>query len=284
MKTVTRQRYAVALQQVLDWLLTHLDEPVDFYRLADQACLSPFHFHRVYRGLTGETPQETQRRMRLHRAAVALLGSSQSIARVAHEAGYGSVQAFSRAFREAYGEAPMAYRVRTQTVTPLTFPPIQEHTAMYQVEIRTLDPQPVAALAHRGNYQGIGETFERLNAWAAGQGLLGPQSRSFGIYYDDPQSLPASTLRADACIQVPTDLPLEAPFRHLQTPGGRCAVLEFVGPYAELDQAYQWLFSQWLPDSGEQPGDAPCFEEYLNDPRTVSPAQLRTAICIPLAD
>ena len=283
MKAVTRQRYAAALQQVLDWLLAHLDEPVDFYRLADEACLSPFHFHRVYRGLTGETPQDTQRRMRLHRAAVALCGTSQGVARLARAAGYGSVQAFSRAFREAYGEAPTAYRARTQAVAPLTFSPIQEYTAMYQVHIRTLDPQSVAALAHRGHYQDIGATFERLNAWAAGQGLAVAQSRSFGIYYDDPQSQPLAALRADACIEVPADLALEAPLRRLQTPGGRCAVLEFVGPYAELDQAYQWLFSQWLPHSGEQPGDAPCFEEYLNDPRSVPPAQLRTAICIPLA-
>ncbi|SED04563.1 AraC family transcriptional regulator [Pseudomonas anguilliseptica] len=283
MKVVTRQRYAVALQQVLDWLLAHLDEPMDFYRLADEACLSPFHFHRVYRGLTGETPQDTQRRMRLHRAAVALCGSSQGIARLARTAGYGSVQAFSRAFREAYGEAPTAYRARTQAVAPLTFPPFQEHTNMYQVEIRTLSPQSVAAMAHCGNYQAIGETFERLNAWAAGQGLAVAQSRSFGIYYDDPLSQPVASLRADACIEAPENLMLSAPLRRLQTPGGRCAVLEFVGPYAELDQAYHWLYSQWLPNSGEQPGEAPCFEEYLNDVRSVPPAQLRTAICIPLA-
>ena len=55
-----------------------------------------------------------------------------------------------------------------------------------------------------------------------------------------------------------------------------------VGPYAELDRAYTWLFGDWLPESGEEAADAPAVEEYLNDPRTVSPAELRTDIWLPL--
>ena len=64
--------------------------------------------------------------------------------------------------------------------------------------------------------------------------------------------------------------------------GGVHAVLLHVGPYAELERAYTWLYREWLPSSGEDPADAPCVEEYLNDPRTTPPPELRTEIWLPL--
>ena len=54
------------------------------------------------------------------------------------------------------------------------------------------------------------------------------------------------------------------------------------GPYADLDVAYAWLYHNWLPQSGREPGDAPCFEEYLNDPRSLPPQEWLTAVNLPL--
>ena len=138
-------------------------------------------------------------------------------------------------------------------------------------------------LAHRGDYNDIGRTFERLSIWAAGKpGIFGPATKMFGIYYDDPASKAVADLRSDACVTVPDDFVSDAehPIKH--TPGGRCAVLVHTGPYSELHLAYDWLYREWLPKSGESPGDQPCFEDYLNDPRTAAPSDLKTAICVPL--
>ncbi len=153
---------------------------------------------------------------------------------------------------------------------------------MYDVTIEQREPQRVAALEHRGDYNQIGKTFDRLSAWAAGKGLLGPETEFFGIYYDDPSSMPLADLRSDACISVPESFRGEGEYAVKHTPGGRCAVFVHTGPYAELQLAYDWMYQTWLPGSGEAPGSEPCFEHYLNDPREVPPAQLRTAICVPL--
>ena len=93
---------------------------------------------------------------------------------------------------------------------------------MYEVTIKQLKPQRVATLAHRGDYNEIGRTFERLSIWAAGQaGVFGPTTKMYGIYYDDPKSKPASELRSEACVTVPEDFKSDAehPIKH--TPGGR---------------------------------------------------------------
>ncbi|MEQ1515654.1 MAG: AraC family transcriptional regulator [Usitatibacteraceae bacterium] len=287
MKTLTRETYAKRIDRVVNYLIDHLDGDVDLHRLAEEAFLSPYHFHRVYHGMTGETVAETVRRMRLHRAAVKLISSDVPVAALAKEAGYGSVAAFNRAFRESHGLPPATYRQmqtriaqqRSQSPAPhLT----NEEKTMYEVSITQTKPHRVVALRHEGDYMKIGNAFERLSIWAAGQGLMDKGIRCFAIYYDDPAAIPAAKLTSDACITIAADISPPAPYRVLQTPGGRCATLVFKGPYSNLEEPYTWLFGEWLPKSGEEPADQPAFEEYLNDARSTSPQELLTAIYVPL--
>jgi AraC family transcriptional regulator len=140
----------------------------------------------------------------------------------------------------------------------------------------------VAALAHRGEYTKIGSTFERLSAMAGGLNVFGPTTRSFGIYYDDPAATPREALRSDACITVPDDWTASGALELREIRGGRYAVTLYVGPYAELERPYRWLYGTWLAQSGEEPADAPSIEEYLNDARVVPPTELRTEIWLPL--
>ena len=72
-RAATRSDYAVRLERVVRWLADHLDDSLDLDHLAEVACLSPHHFHRVYHAMQGETAAETVRRLRLHRAAVELI-------------------------------------------------------------------------------------------------------------------------------------------------------------------------------------------------------------------
>ena len=284
-KTITRETYARRIERVFEFLLDHLDDDVDMHRLAEEAHLSAYHFHRVFHGMTGETVAETVRRLRLHRAAVKLISSATPIAALAIEAGYTSTAAFNRAFRAAYALPPAAYRAK-QSRSELRRPFIHAGApTMFEVKFIEVPHVRVIALPHRGDYMEIGSMFEKLNVWAAGKNLLGSDARWFGIYHDDPAAKPAAELRSEACLAIPssfagTDLPPGGFLR--QTPAGRCAELLFKGPYSSLEQPYHWLFGTWLPQSNEEPRDEPCFEEYLNDARNVAPSECLTAIRLPL--
>jgi AraC family transcriptional regulator len=278
----TLSDYADRLERVFRHLADHLDDTLDLARLADVACLSPYHFHRVYRAMQGETAADTVRRLRLHRAAVELITGELPIARVARRAGYGSQEAFTRAFKSAYGVPPARYRA---SFVPLPTANRQEDAMemmTYEAAIRTTPPIRVAALPHRGPYMSIGSTFERLLALAGGQGLLRSGIRTFGIYYDDPAATPVNALRADACLAVPAGSEPGGELQVREIRGGRYAVVLHVGPYAELERPYKWLYGTWLAQSGEEPDNAPIVEEYLNDARTVPPTELRTEIWLPL--
>jgi AraC family transcriptional regulator len=291
MKTITRETYAKRMDHVFSYIIDHLDEPLDIHRLAEEAYLSPYHFHRVYVAMIGETLADTVRRLRLHRAAVKLTASATSIAAIAREARYTSEASFVRAFREAYGLTPAKFRLhgelslalqRRVHLTKGDHPMFRTQ----DVQIQNLAPMRVAALRHHGDYQEIGASFGALMAWASGTGIVKMDARSFGIYYDDPHSKPKAELTSEACVELPRNFALEnqnlASPRALELSSGKHAVFEFTGPYSELEKPYRWLFDTWLPQSGEDLRDAPCFEEYLNDARSTPPAQLKTAICIPL--
>jgi AraC family transcriptional regulator len=276
------QDYAIRLERVVSWLADHLDDALDLARLADVACLSPYHFHRIYHAMQGETAADTVRRLRLHRAAVELLAGERPVARIAHRAGYGSQEAFTRAFKAAYGVPPARYGKKQHPISTTGRLEDEMETISYQATIRETPAIRVAALAHRGDYQTIATTFQRLSTIAAGQGLFGPATRSFGIYYDDPSATPPDALRSEACLTVPDGWTPDGELQLREIRGGRYAVVLHVGPYAELERPYRWLYGTWLAQNGEEAADAPCVEEYLDDARTVPPTELRTEIWLPL--
>lgn len=270
--------YARRVQRVVDYLGEHLDETLDLEVLARVAHFSPYHFHRLYRGLLGETVGDTVRRLRLHRSAIDLLDRDLTIERAARRAGYASQAAFTRAFRAEYGQPPARYRVARQALQLNQ----ERNPIMYQVEIIALPELRVAAIEHRGDYQQAGRTFERLMTIAATTGLLTPDSRSFGIYRDDALSVPQDELRASACVTVPDGWMPSGELTDAHVEGGRYARIVHTGPYPELETAYDWLYRTWLPSSAEEPRNLPCIEEYLNDPRQVPAKDLETAVMMPL--
>ena len=88
------------------------DHAATGHDLASRVFLSRFHFDRVVVATAGETPSRLRRRVLLERAAYRLLTSERGVLEVAHEAGYSSNEAFTRAFRRAYGVAPSVWRAQ----------------------------------------------------------------------------------------------------------------------------------------------------------------------------
>jgi AraC family transcriptional regulator len=267
--------YSDRIRRVADYLAGHLDEELDLETLARVACFSPYHFHRVYRALLGETVNETVRRLRLNRAAIDLLDHELSIERTARRAGYTSQAAFTRAFRAEYGEPPARYRGRREAAGA-------PEGAPYRVELLDLPVLRVATIENRGDYRLANKSFERLMTIAATTGLLTPATRTIGIYRDDPESVPTEQLRSAACITVPDGWAPSAELKEARIEGGPYARIVHTGPYTELEAAYDWLYRTWLPTSGRDPRDVPCLEEYLNDPRQVPAKDLETAVMMPL--
>ena len=280
-KHETQASYQARLDRVVDHIYAHLDEDIRPERLAEVACLSPYHWHRIYVAMRGETISATIRRLRLLRAADRLANSDLPMGMIAERADYSGADAFARAFRDAYGQTPADYRATGSHAAFKAATEAEDHQG-FPIAIETLPATRCASVAHRGPYLHIDQAMGRLFTALAAQKLMTADQGMRALFFDDPDLVPVGALRSRACSPVAEDLPLAAPLEETVLRGGLYARLRYRGPYADMRGAYRWLLGVWLPRSGYEPDDDPIFEAYLNNPQSVAPADLMTDIHLPL--
>jgi AraC family transcriptional regulator len=307
-KPATRSHYEALVLDALRRVTRNLGEALDLNALAAPACMAPLHFHRVFRGLVGETPLQLHRRLRLEHAAWRLAAQPETVLRIALDAGYDTHESFTRAFREAFGRSPSEHRAlaRRGAATlshrlaaafgvhadgPAVTLPADLGAALLHpggstmnVDIKTCPALRVAALAHAGPFNTIGAAFDRLGGIAGPAGLFGhAEARMVAIYFDDPETVPAAQLRSAAGVTVPAEAPLPAGLDEIHLPAGRWACTLHRGSYARLGDTWQRLMGQWLPASGHRLGAGECYELYLNHPGNAREDALLTELYVPLA-
>jgi AraC family transcriptional regulator len=294
-KASTARDYRERINRVIFHVEQHLGEALSVEGLAKVACFSPFHFHRVFRAFTGEPIADFVRRLRLERAAHHLLYVDAPITELGLNAGYETPAAFSRAFSRHFGTSPSDYRRGGQStpcvgVRPLALDmAVEQENAMtitktIEGQIKQIDPMPVLFVRRTGAYhQAAEQAFGALCGFAGPRGLLGPGCKMLGISHDDPKVTDDAQLRYDACLALgERSVDPEGEISAKTIAGGSYGVFVHEGPYEGFSQTYDAIFKGWLPQSGRQLRDEPCFEVYLNSPQDAAPADLRTEIWVPL--
>jgi len=285
MKKTTSINYRRRLTTVIDYIHDNINQELDVNTLADVAFMSPYHFHRIYRELMLETVNATVRRLRLQKAAIDLIRSDKSIKKIAHEVAYNSTEAFSRAFSKHFGLSPVEYR-NAKKLTQISDEPFiamlpsekKGNETMFKSEQIDLNEIQLVGYSHKGDYMKIGSVFEKLIMNANIQNVLSNDSRFFGVYYDDPQSVAEDKLRSMACLTADIPQSLDAELERFLIPAGKYVTVLFKGPYPELERPYNWLFGEWIPNNNLEIADFPPFEEYLNNPKETPPSELLTRI------
>ncbi len=297
-RAATRSFYEQAVQGAIEHIAGSLDGALDLRTLAAGACLSPFHFHRVFRGMVGEAPIELIRRLRIERAAWRLATSDQPVIEIAFDAGYETHEAFTRAFRAAYSTSPTGFRQRAhprielaascgvhyedRAWTPV-FVPRNSGGQHMHVEIENQPAMRVGAVRHIGPYNQIVEAFERMHVLAARAGLHEqPAPVMLAIYHDDPDTTPQHELRSDAALTFAPDAKMPEGFAEQHIAGGRYARTRHIGPYEQLGDVWARFMGEWLPASGERVGDGPSYEIYRNTPATAPKERLETELFLRL--
>ncbi|MCU4179384.1 GyrI-like domain-containing protein [Bosea sp. BH3] len=258
-------------------------DPVADLRLDDLARIahvSPFHFHRVYAAMVGETAAATTRRVRLALATRLLIRSDDSVTQIALMVGYDSPQAFTRAFRQFTGHSPRAFQQqmrqtpRTAATTPTS---CGNDAATPVVEIVERPAQRVYALRHVGPFATVPHTHRQLRRRAGAQVITAKWGASFGNPADPTR------FRYYAAIASTGPRPADPDIEILEIPGGRYASYPLTGPYTRINAAVHALYARWMPDSGYEPDDRPTLEHYLDmSTRGIEPAALRTELLIPI--
>jgi len=290
------------IQPVLAFAAAHLDEDLSLTALAGRAGLSPFHLHRVFSAVAGETPKQFTLRLRLERAAILLLTGEQSVLNVALSCGFQSHEAFCRAFRRRFGMSPGAYRARgfagktgalqeEQHAAVVTrvgpcirlFHSQRSYTdkAMdYSVTTKELSPQPVLVVRRRVKPSGIAATLAEVLglvfqcAQRTGAALVGPP---LARYLEWGPGL--ITIEAGMPISAP--VPGDGEVAADTLPGGMVAMTTHAGPYDKLTEAHAAI-QVWIEAQGLVAAGAP-WESYVTDPADYpDPQDWKTEIFWPI--
>jgi len=284
--------YQQRILRVLTHIQEHLDEALDLEELARVACFSSFHFHRVFAAMTGETIADHVRRLRLERAAMELRSGAKQVIQVALDAGYEAHEAFTRAFKAAYGVSPAEFRRATGPIAirtapsgvhfrpgvPLTtFNTDHSTTPIVKVLTRKIKPMRVAYLRHVGPYEDTKQTWFDITARLSADKQIRKRSIFIGIGHDNPAVTSAVELRYDACITVDGDYEPKKPVELQTIVGGDYAVAKNC-PVGKIKDAYQYLYGKWLARSSRELRPAPGFIMLVDAQDVVARKKQRVAI------
>lgn len=262
------------------------DPPPALAELAAEASWSPFHFHRLFRALTGEPVGALATRLRLRRALDLLECPDHPVTEVALAVGYASPQALARVVRQQLGTTPAALRrdaaLRAQAAERLAPPAVTRGTVPVAVEVVSLAPFRAAAIRATGDPEALAAVYGRLFDWAAEAGVLDAVTGIWGIDHDDRRDTPPDAAASTCLLAVDGAWMPAADMHGFVFDGGRCARLRHTGPYDGLDAAADALY-RWLADSGLEPAATPLLMHYLDDPEQTPAERLRTDLVLPLA-
>lgn len=300
------EEYKSRINKVQDYIEANIEEELTVIKLAEVANFSPYHFHRIFSAMTGESLYQHIQRIRLEKSAYTLIANpKKSITEVAFECGFTNQASFARAFKKYFKVSAGEWRKNRGTYNSKNCKvesnsckaksnfgkenaeeiPYNKDAAAkklywrgkdmsnikFNVEVKDIPELSVVYVRNTGPYKGnqaiFDKLFEKLFKWARARGLMDiPETRTLTVYHDNPDITDENNLRISVCMTAPEDTRVEGEIGKMKISAGKYAIGHFEIKSDQFQEAWNSIYGDWLPGSGYQPDDGVCFELYLNDP------------------
>lgn len=207
-------------------------------------------------------------------------------------AGFESSESFSRAFKKTFGQTPKEFRKKPewnswnskyQLLNRDIFSKMNEQKDTNRVEIVEFEETKIAVLEHHGSPNLIGNSVRKFIEWRK-QNKLSPQvSQTYNIIYHDPETTKPEEYQIDLRASIQTEVKTNkyGVINKVIT-GGRCAMMRQIGSDENMRKSLNYLYGKWLPNSGEELRDFPCFIHRVTLFPDVAERESITDIYLPL--
>ncbi|MDN3664778.1 GyrI-like domain-containing protein [Algibacter miyuki] len=281
--------YIKRVNLALSFIDTHLNSNVlSLESISEVASFSPFHFHRIFKIIIGETLNSYINRKRLEQAAAALIHKKDlTVTEIAMQSGFSSNSSFSRAFKKFYAVSPSVFRTnhphkfskistieskngQEKSNTEQYICNINNHlnwVTMYAtIEIKTLPELHLASVTHIG-VNNIENAFERIIKWAIPQGLMqDPETKLVRLFHDSFKITTPDKVRMSIGVLTEKDFLVDADIQKTSTTPGKYIVGHFEIPIEDFEKSWNSLYI-WMHDNGYKKAEGAPFEIYQNDMR-----------------
>lgn len=293
MRKDTREDWERRAERVVALLAGDPEGAPGLEAAASEAAASPWHFHRRFGEVTGESFAACLRRLRLERAAYRLR-EGLSVIEVALEAGFSSPEAFSRAYSKAYQLSPtmtkalpswagelaapngLHWRPRRE---PLWFMPQAEGASM-ETRISDLGAMRAIGLSGQEDAWELPDLWRKLRETMLGGHLTPEAGRFLSVFLPDGRFAAAFLPPGDMGMPA---TPATPGLEEIGLPGGIYAVIPHFGPCEAIGPFWDLWEEKWLPGSGwELDPERPKLEWYQGHPELLSSDLSLALLCDPV--
>ena len=292
------QYYIERINRVLDYIELNLENKIILDELAKVACLSKYHFHRIFYSFTNEPLYSFINRLRVERAATLFLTRKNTITDIAFSCGFNDSATFSRAFKKNFKISALEWRKKKNSKIHQDF----KRKPLYSCNSNTTEERIIKTIAikekllqethvvyirHTGSYAGNSKLFHSLHKklmdWAAPQGLVNyPATKDIIIYHDPMGITDNDKLRISVGITVSADVVVNGEIGKLVISKGRYLICGFELKNEEYGKAWTHVFRNIIPQRGIAPNDGYCFEMYPYNCYNKENDTTAVDICVPI--
>ena len=301
---MTSEEHIKRIRKVLNFIEENLDNELSLEDLAEIGNYSPFHFHRIFRGIIGETLQEYINRNRMEKSAMLLSHhKNKSLEEVFSEVGFKSNSAFSKTFKKYFGVSPSVFRKNTpekfSKILPMNSNIGQKEVVFQQylynninqmknfmeanakIKVKELSEMHLASVLSIG-VQNIDNAYNKLISWGISKNIFPRENvKMISVYHDSFKVTAPNKVRIHACMLLDEPIKTDGEIFPETLPKGRHIVGSYFIGIHEFEKAWQSLFL-WMNENGYQYKRTFPFEIYHNNFKEHPEKKCRVDFCIPI--
>lgn len=292
------KNYIERINKVIDYIEINIKYKINLEELAQLACLSKYHFHRIFYSFTEEPLYEFINRLRLERAAALLVTGKMSITDIAFNCGFNDSSTFSRAFKKNFNVSAREWKKNKNSKIDQDH---REHSSYIldtnvrkeylirelSVTEKNINKTCFAYIRHTGTYSADYGLFlklhKKLMQWAAPLGIMdNPETEEIVIYHDPKGITHEEKLRISMGVSVPDSIHVSGEIGKLNITEGKYLICKFELGNKDYGKAWTHVYRNILPAHGFQPNDGYSFEKYSTNCYDKEKKTTTVNICIPV--
>jgi AraC family transcriptional regulator len=293
--------YINRINRVFEFIDANLESDLSLTTISEVAFFSPFHFHRIFKFITGETLNEYVNRRRIEKSALDILHKNLKTTEIAHKYGFSDNSSFSRAFKKYYEQSPTEFRKQNpnriskirqlESKNGQVYPDFDTYICLLNnlkkwitmsttIEIKEMPKMNLAFITSIGP-QNLESAYAKLMRWAIPQGLVNNQTKMVTIYHDSFKVTAANKVRMSACILLHKSVETLGEIGQTSIESGKCIVGSYEIQLNEFEKSWTALFL-WMNENGYKKAERNPFEIYHNNFNEHPEKKAIVDFCIPI--
>ncbi|WP_345979187.1 AraC family transcriptional regulator [Sulfurimonas sp. HSL3-2] len=285
-KEVSVQRTKIT-NDLMHYIYNYIDSDINLDTISSDFQISKFHLHRIFKQEFGFNIYETIKSIRLQKASNLLLtNKNSSVSDISASCGYSSQTSFTRAFKGRFGMSPKEWRkggfmdYSNKLLENADCMTDKDYSDL-SVDIKKLPAFEIYYIRHRGYNKGIRECWQKLKAFILTNDIK--EYTNIALYHDNPAITPLQDCNYVAGIRIDDKIkPKKIDFPSFSIEGGIYAQFKAQGYKNDIFRLIQWIYLEWLPQSGYKLTAKPTYVIYEKNDYLSEDGLFVLTYCLPI--